>query len=324
MLWKTTIFKTQQKDELPSLLCTVCGHTSRIFRCLILTNSFATAGEDSLVNIWNFQGELVKKIVSNNGDSVWAMDYSENDKLLVAGNGDGSVVVINLNNSLNVDSFDSVCKEKVKRLAILNNNNLVFVTEEGSLYYFLTQEHELQLISRHNELKSYALLEISFCRKLVALAGFSGNIFIYKQIKNSLVLKYCFQSASKERIYSFHWLTCKLFLTCENEGNLKLWCLQEKNVVFVTKFILPQSKERWSTVSCLVSIKNIIVGDRRGNIHVFCLGELHAVQTIKRAHSHLGVTHLFAEKGDVYSMGNLIATIILTLIMFLLQDEMEF
>lgn len=299
MLWKTTIFNPEEKNEPPHLLCTVNGHTSRIFRCRILENYFATAGEDSLVNIWNFQGDLIKKIVANKGDSVWALDYDETEELLVVGNGDGAIIATKLNNHLNFESFTA---PKARRLAIVNDGNLIFVTEDGFLYHFTTQKHQLDLIASHTELKSYALLEVSRCRNLVAIAGFYGDIFIYKTKTQTLKLR--FKTVEKERIYSFHWLTCNLFLTCEKEGNLKLWCLCKETVICVTKFFLPPSKERWSTCACLVNKKTLIVGDRKGNLHIFCIGQLNVMQSIKKAHSHLGVTYLTVNTNNVYSLGN--------------------
>lgn len=308
MLWKSTIFNDPQANVLSELLCTVNGHSSRIFRCHILNDLFATAGEDSIVNIWNFQGELVKKIAANKGDSVWALDYNESDKILMIGNGDASVIAVKLNNQLNVQTFDL---QKVRRVTIVDDGDLLLITEDGFLFQFLKQKNQLELIGRHSELKSYALLEVSNCRKLVAFAGFYGDIFIYKKIKHSFIFKYHHQIQNKQRIFSFHWLTCRLFLTCEKEGDLKMWCLHHKNIIFLTKFLLPQSKERWSTTACFLNEKNFIVGDRKGNLHTFCIGKLQPIQTIKKAHSHLGVTFLTVKQNTVYSMGNLQPTSII-------------
>lgn len=298
MLWRTTIFNS--KEEIKSvLLCTVNGHTSRIFRCLILSEFFATAGEDSCVNIWDFEGKLVKKIVANKGDSVWALDHHENNLLI--GNGNSSIIAVKIKSSLNAQTF---VLEKVRRVGIIGDDDLVLVTEEGCLFCFLKRKNQLEIIAKHNELKSYALLEISPCRQLVAIAGFSGDVFIYKKTKHTLTFKSHHQISGRGRVFSLHWLTCNLFLTCEKEGDLKLWFFTNKSIVFSTKFSLPQSKERWSTCACLISAKNLVVGDRKGNLHVFAFGNLQAVQTIKKAHSHLGVTYLSAHKSAIFSMGN--------------------
>lgn len=306
-MWKLTniLNDNELNQEQTNLLCTVNGHTSRIFRCKILNNClFATGGEDSLVNIWNFQGNLVKTITANKGDSVWSLDYDENDGILVIGSGDGCVTAFALNNELNARSFDFVGKEKFKRLVILNSGNLISLSEEGSLYYFFTSDHKLKLITNHPTLQSYGLLEVSHCRKSFALASAHGDIYIYKEKEQSVALKCCYQTTAKDRIFSLHWLTCKMFLTCEREGDLKLWYLKNNSVQFVARFVLPHSKERWSTAACLTNKKNIIVGDRKGNIHVFCLDGLQALQTLKKAHSHLGITYLATNGDSVYSLGS--------------------
>lgn len=69
---------------------------------------------------------------------------------------------------------------------------------------------------------------------------------------------------------------------------------------------LPYSKERWTTTACLTSTKNIIVGERNGTVHVFNLGIPYPIQTLKKVHSHLGVTDITTDGDAVFSMGKII------------------
>lgn len=105
----------------------------------------------------------------------------------------------------------------------------------------------------------------------------------------------------KSRIFSFHWITCSSFLICQY-GNLILYFLKNNIPITISKFILPISKERWTT--CALSISNhVIVGDRKGDIHLYNIGNPIALQTLKRVHSVLGVTKLLIEKDLIVSLG---------------------
>lgn len=68
---------------------------------------------------------------------------------------------------------------------------------------------------------------------------------------------------------------------------------------------MPQSKERWSTSACRITNLGIVVGDRKGNLHYFKMDATAATHTIKRAHSHLGITQLYwnAQKKVLTSYG---------------------
>lgn len=133
--------------------------------------------------------------------------------------------------------------------------------------------------------------------------GYNGNLYVYKERAQTIELVVSFQMSTKLRVYAVHWLTCRLLLSCGPEGCLSLWNLRNKSLNLFAKFTLPYSKERWSTTACLMQSKALVVGDRKGSVHVFCLGTNKPIQTIKRAHSHLGVTSLFSNEDQVFSLG---------------------
>lgn len=135
------------------------------------------------------------------------------------------------------------------------------------------------------------------------IAGFVGNIYIYKEKNNNLKMACFYQMSQRHRIFAVHWLTCKLLLTCGPEGKLQVWTRKKRTLLLIAVLILPYSKERWTTSACLTSNKRIVVGDRKGHIHVYRLGCSSPIQTIKKAHSHLGVTNIFTEDNTVYTMG---------------------
>lgn len=103
-----------------------------------------------------------------------------------------------------------------------------------------------------------------------------------------------------------------------------MWLMENEKLKLITRLILPYSKERWSTTACLTETKNLVVGDRKGNIHLFCLGIENPIQTIKKAHSHLGVTFLMTEEDKIFSFGNTFLNIKIVYFMFVFQEEMVF
>lgn len=136
-------------------------------------------------------------------------------------------------------------------------------------------------------------------------AGFHGQIYIYKSSKQSIVLTNAIKIENVERLYSFHWLTCNSFLTCQNNGNLSLWFLENNKICEVAQFILPPCKERFTTTAHMIDKAHLVVGDRKGNIHLFIIGRKHPIQSLKRAHSHLGVTQLLVNEHTVISLGEI-------------------
>lgn len=64
-----------------------------------MKNEFLTAGEDGLINLWNFDGELIKKYYQN--APVWSVAYMEDSNAIISGCADSGVAVIPLKYSIN-------------------------------------------------------------------------------------------------------------------------------------------------------------------------------------------------------------------------------
>lgn len=121
-----------------------------------------------------------------------------------------------------------------------------------------------------------------------------------------------YETKLKLRIFSFHWLTCDSFLIWQN-GILILFFCKDNTPIPISTFILPVSKERWTTCGIIVD-NNIIVGDRKGRIHLFEIGNPCAIQTLKKVHSFLGVTNLIKVTEGIISLGRdgMVKTFLLT------------
>ncbi|XP_018562587.1 WD repeat-containing protein 6 [Anoplophora glabripennis] len=305
VVWKpkneNLLTELEQENIEINITCHVFGHFSRIFRCHILQECFLTVGEDSLLNIWTFDGSLIRKIETSQGGPVWAIDADENDNIMLIGSSDCAATLFPINCNFEEQTL-SIPDKVPKNLTILANNNLVVVSESGTIYYYIKKRLEWVQVHKHYDLKSYCVVVVSKCRNLVALAGFHGQIYIYKQENDELHEIVSYKTKTKSRIFSLHWISCTTFLTCQSEGIMTVYGLKNNNVVPLSNFILPPSKERWSTTAVFTE-KNFVVGDRKGNLHLFELGRLEAVQTLKKVHSYLGVTSLMMENNKLTSLG---------------------
>lgn len=176
--------------------------------------------------------------------------------------------------------------------------------ESADLFYFNAKENKWLFINNTIDLKSYVVISLCYCRKILALAGFSGQIYFYKCKNNHLEKLGVYNCKQSSRIYAFHWLTCRCFLVCQQNGILTLYYMESNdNIHLLSTFSLPLIKERWTT--CALSIINdyVLVGDRKGHLNLYKIGHLQPIQTIKRAFSHLGVTNLFKINDKIVALG---------------------
>lgn len=154
-----------------NLVCQVYGHSARIFRCLTLKDCFVTSGEDSVVNVWDYQGRLLRKIEAHQGGAVWAIDYDEETDYLITGGADCSVNLFKLKQ--NFETSPVTLKEGIipKQLSVVSSGNVVVLSEEGLLYCCILSRNEWKFVDNLNTLQAYALLNISNCRRQLAFTG---------------------------------------------------------------------------------------------------------------------------------------------------------
>ncbi|KAI4458636.1 wd repeat protein [Holotrichia oblita] len=278
------------------------GHTARVFKCKILNDSIITAGEDGIINVWNTQGGIIKKLDVHQGGPVWTLDCDENANAIVSGGGDSGVFLIKLNSNI-LKSQLNTGADKPSKVLISSNDNLVYLTEDGLLLLYKRKSETVAGICVHDDLKSYGLLEKSPCGSRIALAGYRGTIHLYEVLPNWLNYMYSCQITPEQRIFSMHWLSCKALLICGLKGVLSLWIIQETAMFPLRFWELPQSKERWSTAACFCGTNKVLVGDRRGILYLYTMESSQPVQIIKRAHNYLGISALYCRNGKIISLG---------------------
>nr|XP_015835133.1 PREDICTED: WD repeat-containing protein 6 isoform X3 [Tribolium castaneum] len=186
ILW--SIEKKSIHSELQRTHCNILlhrkiyGHQSRVFRSLLLQNLIVTAGEDSTVNVWDFEGQLIKKI-THQGGPIWALDG--NTDVVVSGGGDCGVLISSVQSNSLCNSLLLPENYNPKRIGLLRSSNLVVITEDGVLFYYARNLNMWIKIDQHKVLQSYNVLEVSKCKSLFSLSGYHGEIFIYQEEENS-------------------------------------------------------------------------------------------------------------------------------------------
>lgn len=284
------------------------GHTARVFKCKVFDTVVVTCGEDSIANVWNFHGRLFRTIEGNQGDSLWSIDGNEDDNYFVIGGGDSNVIKHSIHVKLTEIRLSlPITKEIPKKVAISRQNNVIVVSESGNLYYYVFVTNTWQFVAFHLDLKKYVIMELSKCKNLVALAGYSGEIYIYKEYDGMQLVAKCV-SPQKARIYSLNWLHCNGFVTCSESGIVSTWIIAGNDLILNDMHILPKSSERWTTAAAIVD-DYLTVGDRKGNLFFYKFNDLHPRFSVKKAHNYLGITDITTFKGHVYSLGEFVVQV---------------
>ncbi|XP_017786404.1 PREDICTED: WD repeat-containing protein 6 [Nicrophorus vespilloides] len=284
------VLKTNEEIRLKKRMY---GHKARVFGCQLLTNHVVSIGEDGFLIVWDLNGNLLRKIEAHQNGRIWSVDCSEERNMIVTGGGDSGVIVFPIKPLMMIDHLEFQEKATPKHLVLLENNDIVLITDKGCVYQMNSESDWCRLMWTFEEFESYSLLEVSSCRKMIALAGFKGviRVITLNESNGKLELTAYHRGIEKDRTYSLHWLNCKHILTCGIDGLLYLWRIENGALILLHISQLPKIKERWSTAACLCG-KGIAVGDRKGNLHYYDLHDLNPMQTFKRTHNHLGITNL--------------------------------
>ncbi|KAK9881961.1 hypothetical protein WA026_018153 [Henosepilachna vigintioctopunctata] len=282
--------------------CKVYGHQARVFCCKVMSNFFVSAGEDSVLNIWNFDGSLLRMVEPHQGGAIRSLGYHEERNYIISGGEDGSLTSFSAFTSVESKKVDIMPKMEVPRQVILlSSGNIAVVSEGGYLLCYICSENRWVTIDHHKELEQCSLLEVSPCRKCVALIGFHGEMYFYKELRGTLLKKCYYKLETQSKIAGAHWLNCKNFLTYENEGRLFTWDVQKNSVEIKYQYTLPWNGERRLTSACLHK-ECLVIGDRKGHLHVYNKKEF-PIRSMMKVHTSQGVSKLYSISNVVISLG---------------------
>lgn len=282
--------------------CKVYGHQARVFCCKVLSNFFISAGEDSILNIWNFDGTLLRSVEPHQGGAIRSLGYHEDRNYVVSGGEDGSLTSFSAFTSVDAKKIDMPKMEVPRQLIMLASGNILVMSESGHLFCYNISNNKWVSVDHHKEMEQSSLLEVSPCRKCLAVIGFHGEMHFYKEIKGTVVKKCSYKLDTQSKIAGAYWLNCKNFLTYENEGRVFTWDVQKNSVEMKYQYTLPWNGERRLTAACLH--KNcLVIGDRKGHLHVYNDKKEFPIRSMMKVHSSQGVSKLYSISNVVVSLG---------------------
>lgn len=278
--------------------CKVFGHSARIFAGKILKQEFISAGEDSVLNVWDFDGNNIETYQPFQGGTIRYLDYHNKNNLIICGCDNGGLLAINYSSTNQQEKINFIPNLTPRCIAFLNSGNLAAVSQNGIFAYY--DFKNWNIIDSHEELRQNAILKVSNCRKLIALAGFKGKIIFYLENQSTLTKILIFQPENSIRIYGIYWLNCDKVLTYENGGKINLWNF-DSNLTLQQTFKLPWKTERHVTAA-LLHERKLILSDRKGHIHIYGNDE-NPCSSMFKAHSFAGITKLILNNDKIISLG---------------------
>ncbi|PSN53207.1 hypothetical protein C0J52_04509 [Blattella germanica] len=284
----------QWRDANITLLHSVYGHTARVWKNVIANNCVVSAGEDSRLCFWNFDGILLKSWKTHQNGSVWSLDFNREENVIVTGGSDGGICLWPLHKD-QLLSFPLHYEETLfersmkntrrgnfpKRIGMTKKGNIVAVTDSGYLLYCKVtndMQGEWDIVYEEEKLTNYCLMEISPCRQYIATANINGYILIFTEFDSSEEDKLILQLEKKVvegRIFSLHWLSSERLAICGPDGVIEVWELSEYIINLMT--------------DCLILLS-------------FCFIQ-GPVQSFYKIHGHLGVCCLGWYGNRLYSTG---------------------
>ncbi|XP_065560001.1 tRNA (34-2'-O)-methyltransferase regulator WDR6-like isoform X3 [Artemia franciscana] len=262
-------FKWEDATIVPHLV--LHGHSARVWRSLLLEDVIVSAGEDSFICLWSYEGELLDKWQSHDGASVRCIDYSEDTKLLYSSGDDGGVFAWRIEERKPFVSeklgFPSNDAGHPSNVIILPSGELLVIDSNGIIFKKV-QNKWTQIL---NDFKVENATLVKAGEKYFCLGKMVGDILFYflDDLESDKLLSSIYL---KEGVVSLHWVDKQSIVVCGRHGILNLIMLNESTGIanIVAKLELPNSKERVSTVAAWITdTSNLIIGDRDGNISLY-------------------------------------------------------
>lgn len=286
------------RDVSVNLLATMYGHTARVWRAIIKKNTVVSIGEDSQICLWSTKGDFLKKIQAHHGSPIWCLDISLDDERMITGAADGSVYAWPfpfLNETDKICTLDDDRKKTPKFTCHLSSGAVLVIRDDGEMNIFDPITRCLNASFSISNFSSYLVIQLSPDRKRVSLASKDGFISIYEIINKHDMEEKINEKIMDGKIFSMQWLNNNSLLLCGSQGRLIVINIEEDgNVKILSEYILPESRERWTTAAILYE-NLIICGDRAGSVFVFKTSSddnndsRRPVQIFHKIHGKLGI-----------------------------------
>lgn len=318
---------------------TMFGHGARVWDCKMIDDFIISCSEDKTVRVWDYSGTCVYVFRGHTGKNVWRIDVDESQSIIASGGGDSSIKLWSLDDvrqslqqgnhkqyilpGIDLNSkFDST--SEFTRFLKINNQFVYCVTNKSLLYKVDTITDQISLVVDINSLRSaedqkhfIMCFSLSPCSRFCALGDTGGNCLIV-DLQNKTVVNSI--SVFSTRVLNSFWISRSdgstfLFLTSP-QGSLKLYTIgiNDDQLNVQSERVLTIKNIAMST--CYVeSLDVLMIGDNRGNIHVFRNRALHQPSpnssqsntpdfTLRNAHGKDKVADIkFIDVDRIYSVG---------------------
>ncbi|KAJ2950860.1 hypothetical protein O0L34_g5219 [Tuta absoluta] len=284
----------------------VYGHAARVMRSFITRDYVVSCGEDAAICYWTLDGSFVRKVVSHQTATVWAVDCDDN--YLVTGGGDAGIVLHPLTVASDYYKKEIIDIEgNVKKIQFTARNNIVAVNDDDKLIYY-DVKCKLQTSFKLFHRSTYCMLSVSPCKQLVCVGDMFGNVNVYAENCKDACLQplvdFKIDVDFKYRLMTTHWAGNRHLVLCTDEGVITVLESNGISVDKYAKFRLPLCKERYITAAAINLKKNmIIVGDRCGNVLCFKKGQEAPVKICKRVQGSYGPTSMIYRNNEIVTTG---------------------
>lgn len=283
----------------------IYGHSARVMRNCITEHLIVSVGEDSAICYWDLKGNLVRKVITHQNGCIWSVD-ADNENL-VTGGGDGGVIIHPLSVSSYSDQNEILNIGVVipKKIYFTARRNIVVLNEANELiYYDFTTKSKM--IYKLNHESTYKMLSMSSCKQVIAVADMNGKLDVFiENCKDSAYLQNVINTELEiGKILSVHWSGNRHLVISTENGTITVLAYKDNKTEAIANFVIPTCKEKWLTAAAIDFVQNVfVVGDRCGNIHVYCKGQKDPIKTFRSVHGRYGPTSINIKENKIISTG---------------------
>lgn len=280
----------------------VYGHLARVMRCSISSSCIASAGEDAVICLWDFEGRLIKQISSHHG-CIWTIDT--NDTQIVSGGADGSVMVHPVNVTMEYGVKNTIPIGNVKKIRFTARGNIVILCDNSDLVYYDVEDKTSLFVCKLKHQSTHTLLSMSSCKQIISVVDTSGHLDIFvENCKDNNLSRMLTTKLTLNNILSMHWAGNRYLVLCCENGVISVLLATGTGMNVAATFTLPDCKERWVTAVAIdPTFKMFAFGDRCGNIYFYNKGQRDPVHTLRKVHGRYGPTSITIKTDQMISTG---------------------
>ncbi|CAL1526106.1 unnamed protein product [Lymnaea stagnalis] len=345
-LWQLTFPSTSSNSSVPdwssvnsNLMLSLFGHSARVWDVILMSDCFASVGEDATCLIWDYEGNIINKLKGHKGRSIWSLAITEDELFVLTGGGDASIRRWEVRRRKNKETSQTVidipgtCKQTEddfpRSVEMLNFDTVIIMMNSGKLCSFKVTDHHFNLITYDAKFKSYSIVCPSPDQTTLAIGTMCGCVKVirFRELLDDDEI-FTEEKFFEGKVLNVLWLDPQHILVSGPHGSCLLLAVETSDesdaamlhLRLLNRIFLPASKHRWISAACFVPAgattdsltRTLVCGDKDGSIHMYTLmgnlafDELAPVephQSFTRVHGKAGVTFVCYREESVYTTG---------------------